>query len=384
MAEITRFDSVFFLGLFDRILDEEYLRPLKKIGPGYEVLQAYAEIFARLSDAVVNLDEGRYTLTAQGGAKATAVVSFRRTPAAAALALTAMTVKAGTIVTTSNGGRDFVLIEDVVWDAGEEFSGIATVEALIEAWEWNVPGRVILSDGSELVGDIDTVKLPLTDPLFQEPDFWAYQTTDATGGRAPMLDQIGADRGIPRRAQESDSAYRAKISQLPDTVSPDALRRAVEAALSVFSYLPSEYQFIETFSEGYQTCWDSPGADFLNFDSDLFAYDDPRSTTFVDRWLDQGRGEIIVVVPYLEAVFDVGMAYDDIAMEPIQHTTPRFGGRRSYSAYDVPGNFSDTFGIQGGYDGFDLPKQGFYAGLNDLLQEIKPGGVEVSLELKGT
>jgi hypothetical protein len=55
---------------------------------------------------------------------------------------------------------------------------------------------------------------------------------DATGGRAAVLDAIGAERNVPRRLGESDTAYRDRVSTLADTVSPAAMLRIAERILS--------------------------------------------------------------------------------------------------------------------------------------------------------
>jgi len=53
-----------------------------------------------------------------------------------------------------------------------------------------------------------------------------------TGGRLAMLDELGAERNIGRAPGETDDAYRQRIATLPDTVSPNAIRRAVNRVLS--------------------------------------------------------------------------------------------------------------------------------------------------------
>jgi hypothetical protein len=53
-----------------------------------------------------------------------------------------------------------------------------------------------------------------------------------TGGQLPMLDELGAERNIGRSPGEADDAYRKRIATLPDTVSPNAIRRAVNRVLA--------------------------------------------------------------------------------------------------------------------------------------------------------
>lgn len=51
------------------------------------------------------------------------------------------------------------------------------------------------------------------------------------GGRAGVLDQIGAERKIFRASGESDDSYAKRVAELADTVSPNALRRAANRVL---------------------------------------------------------------------------------------------------------------------------------------------------------
>lgn len=51
-------------------------------------------------------------------------------------------------------------------------------------------------------------------------------------GRHGWLDAIGDERRVGRRAGESDEAYRARLQQLDDNISPNAIRRIAEGILS--------------------------------------------------------------------------------------------------------------------------------------------------------
>lgn len=67
-----------FLDLFDRILPQSYVGPLKNPGPGYEVLQAYAAMMARLSLAINHLETGAFVLSSPGASFAVAPVTLQR------------------------------------------------------------------------------------------------------------------------------------------------------------------------------------------------------------------------------------------------------------------------------------------------------------------
>jgi hypothetical protein len=362
------------LDLFARILPPEYLDPLKTIGPGYELLQAYATIVARFSRALVELDKSLHMLTSAGGAKARVTVQLYRQNAGAG----ALTVKSGTIVTTSVGGRDFRLIRDAAFGGADLGPISVDSEAVAPGFAWNVPGEKTTADGTVLAGSIDTIKSMVQDPAFADPTIRVKQVADATGGVLGTLDQIGADRGVLRSSGESDALFRARIRSLPDTVTPDAIKRAIAAMLDPYG---AKATLIETFEVDYQTCWDADDHDPVTF-----VFDDPRSEIpFRNRWLgeDDHRGAFIVVVPELAAIQDVGMAYDDTAADQYQHVSPSTGGRRGSAAYDVPETASTTAVLQGGYDGFDLPKRAVYSGLWELLQNIKAASVSAIVELEG-
>jgi hypothetical protein len=364
--------------LFDRILPQDYLIPLKSPGPGYELLQAFALAMARTSTACGNLELGLFITTALGGARATSTVSFSRASATAGAGV----VKAGTVVTSTNRGTDFVTVLDVSFGAMDLGPHEVDVQAVASGEEWNVPGPKVAANGDAIPGEIDTVKVPVQDPPYWDPTIVVSQVKDATGGITALLDQLGLDRGIARGLAERDGHYRARVRSLPDTVSPDAILRVVNDLLI---QVDASFDMVEFWRIDFQTVWDGPQVAAGLYQPNLCTYDDPRPAyPFRNRWLDESlhRGAFAVVVPNLGALEDVGMAYDDTAMDDPAHVSPDDGGRRAHSAYDVPRD-AETGILQGGYDGFDLPKQAVYKGVFDLLQRIKAAGVAALVELQG-
>lgn len=384
------------LALFDRVMPEWYLDSLKSPGPGYELLQAYAKMIERISQAVENdLDNGAFIMQAEHGSRATGTVLFSRPTFTAG----AVTVKAGSLVKTSRGGRLFLITSDAVFGPTDLGPISATVSAVANGWEWNVPGKFISPKGEVVPGEINTIVLPLLAPPFGDQTITVAQDADTTGGAGAMLDQLGVDRGIPRSSSgEPDPNYRLRIRTLPDVVSPDAIIR--QANNYVRTYVPTydaADNFIETWDIHYQTCWfgppvveggtsgEQPGAMPIThgFNPNLFTYDDNRpSPPFNDRWMDDddSRGTFILVVPALPAIADTGMAWNDTALNSADLQTAN--GRRAVGAWDVPLTLINTE-LQGGWDGTDLQKQAFYKGLYDLLQNIKAGGVLAVVELAG-
>jgi len=55
-----------------------------------------------------------------------------------------------------------------------------------------------------------------------------------TGGTTGELDELGGERNIDRAPGESDESYRKRVVQLPDLVSPNALRRVVNRILTPY------------------------------------------------------------------------------------------------------------------------------------------------------
>jgi hypothetical protein len=55
-----------------------------------------------------------------------------------------------------------------------------------------------------------------------------------SGGKSPMLDARGFDRGVQRTSGEADDAYRLRVHSLPDVVSPNAVKRAANRVLAPF------------------------------------------------------------------------------------------------------------------------------------------------------
>lgn len=379
------YDIDALLAVIEAGYPEEYVAPMKaNPNAGYELLRMMAAVGARCSMAVERFECGAFFMHAQGGAKATTSVEFLRETADAG----AVTVLAGTIVTTSTGDRRFVVLEDAVFGALDLGPISVAVEAVFEGYEWNVPGQVITPAGEVLPGEIDTVVRFQLSPAFGDATIQVRQILSAEGGRAPMLDGLASNRGMPRLPGEADGPYRLRATSLPDTVSPGAMVRTVQQRLGL---LGIEFDFIETFDVRYQTCFDAPSPNpgtpsaYLNgtpptnplYDDTLFVYDDPRAVTrFSNRWLDvvEQRRAFIVVLRNVGVVLDVGFAYDDPGLGPTDFTT------RGTPAYD--GRLTDNPALisPAAFDGFDFGLQTIMAGLYDDLQRVKPAGVVAIIE----
>lgn len=370
------------LEMMERIYPVSYLEPLKDPGPGYELLQGFAKMMARASEALAHTGCQAFILSSTGPAFATGAVElYREAPHPEGLTVT---VKAGTIVKASRSGRRFLTTEDVIFNPADLGPKQVVVQAAQPGYDYNLPGIVMTAAGEALPGDIDTVVSLVEDPPVGDITIQVRQTATATGGGVdPGLDQHGLDREIVRISGETDAAFRARVRALPDNISPDAFQRVVRAAL--LRYGITDFQLIETWSVAYQTCWDAPSEVIAgsNFNPNLFVYDDPDPdlTPFRNRWLDTNdyRGGVIIVVPAVAAIADRGMVWDDPAANALDLRTP--AGTRSASAWDIPSTF--TVASAGAFDGFDLQGRLLYKGLYQALQDIKAAGISVAVELKG-
>lgn len=380
-AKSVLHEDAYFNELWERIYPPSYLEPLKELGPGYEILLGYAKLFARLSLAVARTDCGSHIVDSFGGALANGFVVFSRQTASAGDTV----IRAGTIVGTSNGGRRYLTVNDVPFTAGDLGPLQVQVVALTPGWEHNVVGQSTTATGVVLPGEVDTIVtldaylVSTGERFFNNPAFSVDNETPICGGQPPMLDGLGADRGISRNSGEGDPSYKNRIRALPDTVSGPAIRRAAQAVFDLYGYT---LDYIECWSTAYQTCYDVTGVE-PGIDASLFCYDDPRPAwpPFRNRWYGEEdfRGAFVIVVPNIGAISDVGMAFDDTATGP-EAISPDTLGLRAISAFDVG---PTTPVQQGGYDGFDLGKQAVYSGLYDLLDRIKAAGVFFALELRG-
>lgn len=367
------------LDLFDRTMDDSYMQGIKQ-ADGYELLEAYAKGLERAALATGHLECGLFIMSAEGPARAQGVVEFYRPSGAAG----SVTVLAGTIVSTSINGRRFHTLEPAVFTGSAVGPVQVRAEAIAPGFEYNVLGAVTTAGGEAIPGEIDVAYRCFQSPAYADPTIVVRQQVDFVGGNPGMLDQLGLDRNIARADGEGDSPYRARIRQLPDTISPAAIRRAVSASLSKFN-IP--YKIIETWQADYQTCYDAPNTTFpsnFRYSPNTFVYDDPRPVTvdtFMNRWLgiEDMRSAFIVVIPRTAAMLDVGLSYDDDTSDTLDAFSNQLG-RRALTAYDVAADVTAAF-LQGCYDGFDVGRSVMFAGLYDVLQQIKAGGVLASVEI---
>lgn len=189
---------------------------------GFEVFTAAAQVAARVSLAISRTRDAQFFGTAKGPSRAVGVVSFARATATGG----DYTILAGTIVSTSDG-RHFRVVSPVAFSAGNLGPIEAQIEAVAPGYEYNVPGQRVRSTGEVLEGEINAIAVLVSSPELIDPDLVVTQIYDTAGGVDAELDAIGSDAGVPRLIGEADDVYRLRIAKTPDTVSPNAIRRAI-------------------------------------------------------------------------------------------------------------------------------------------------------------
>ncbi len=58
--------------------------------------------------------------------------------------------------------------------------------------------------------------------------------TSFTGGRLPVLEELGLERGVPRASTEPEEVYRRRVATADDVVSPNALLRSANRTLAPY------------------------------------------------------------------------------------------------------------------------------------------------------
>lgn len=381
-------DQQHFLDVVDKIFPPEYVEPMKvRTNAGYENFQAGGKLGERLSLAVNRLECGSLAIFAPLGAKATGIVSFSRPVAGQEV-----TIKRGSIVTTSRGARDFVTTSDAVFAALDLGPVNANVEATTEGYEWNLPGEVVTLGGEILPGDIDVAKTLFQDPPFGDATFTVTQSTPTADGVSPMLEGLGKDRGIERKPHETKEAFRFRVRSLPDTVSPGAILRAVTTILDDYGLT---FAAIETFDLTLQTVYDAPSPNAgtptftptlppAPYDSNLFVYDDPRPEdplTNIYFDLSEVRGAFYIVLQRV-TLLDVGLAYDDPGLVPTDFKDATTGRQRGTSAYDIPATADPDLVYPAAYDGYDIRTGAAAASVQEELDQIKIMGVKAVVLLQ--
>lgn len=305
------------LALFDRILPQHYLAPIKDPGPGYEFLRAVAMMTSRVSEAIAHVGTGQYIRSATGGSYSTGTVElYRDSPLGSAI-----TVQTGTIVGTADGYL-YATTAPVSFTSGTDVGPYSVgVQALVRGWLYDQPGPFTSAGGELIPGPVSVVVTPLVAaPVYFDASLKVRQVTAIAGGSSPMLDGLGYDRGVTRMVGETDAAYRSRMMTLPDTVTPAAMQRIIDESIGDLVHAAGqEYIYREIWDLRLMTAWDFPANQSLSlaalnvavsppFNGNIFVWDLDQPYVpdqLANRWYGDvsDRGSFYVGLPNIPALF---------------------------------------------------------------------------------
>lgn len=368
-------DLEWFLSLYDRIIADDYLQPMRDgNGPGYEMFRAFARTMSRCSLAVRRFEDSATLLFSEGPAFSTGVVEFYRQSFGAG----AVTVLPGTVV-SDELGRAFFTTAPAVFGSTDLGPVTAPVRAMLPSYQWDLPGEQLAPSGQRIPGPINLVLRLLESPDFADPSILVRNVSATAGGREGALDLNALDRGIFRAPGEGDDSLRFRARALPDVVSPAAIRRLVASYLEAYLV---DWEYIETARVEYQTFYDAEDGG-LGYDPNLFYYDSAENDPpFRNRWLDSNEDTrcFLIVMEPIEPIEDVGGIYDDTATVLDNLESSHHLGGRAVSAFDFVDGDGDY--LQLAYDGGDDALDAVYAGLWNAIQRARPAGITVGFVLR--
>lgn len=367
----------YFLRVAESALNHDYYSGLRA-GEGYEVLQQQAAQFARVSEAILNTANGMLAGYARGGAFAEGQVEFYREVSGAG----AVTVRAGSVV-QSSGGRFFVTLTDAVFGSTDLGPVAANVRAVFQDWQHNVSGQTVTTAGVTVAGEITRIRTMLQSPAFGDPSIRVRQITDVAGGRPPMLDMLALSNGVRRQNRETDGSLSYRIRNLPDNLTPAAVKRNMKILLGPAK---ATSQFTESWDLAMQTAYDMPPT---SPHTNVFVYDDPRPRYAPARnWYADDReqwGTFYVSVSKIQPMRDFGGLYDDAAADRAGLTSSRNRGLRAIGAYDLPDSnaMGDGTSLGMAYDGRDVGQDNLLMSVAEMLHSIRAAGIVAGLQQEG-
>lgn len=220
-------DAASLLALLQRTTDKDgWLQPQLDNPDAAAILGARIAIFARLGPAVAHNAAQATISGASGGSPGTGAVTIARVSGT-----TTGTIPKGFSFIDPRGVRA-VLQSDVLVTTQTVL--ILPVQTLRQSELVNTeddpefaidPGSpVVLGSSGILIAPAGTAGLDSTSFQLVGP------STKIDGGAADYLSVQGAERGIYRQPGESTAAYRQRVLNIPDAVSPIAIADTVQAA----------------------------------------------------------------------------------------------------------------------------------------------------------
>ena len=210
------------------------------------------------------------------------------------------------------------------------------------------------SSGATLVADAvsDPILLASTDESWRMLDwandlgFTVINSEQPLGGVAGFLDELAKERNVYRVSGETDDSFAERVHSLPDTVSPNAIRRAANRVLGPY---------------GLSVCLREMGQrSFPGFymDHDFFDYDFAKQPR---RW-----NHVVMSYTDMRAYFFLGV--------------PRLNWGEFGFAYDVgTHNAYDCSPALAFYDGFPRGNVRLYGGVRQAVETVKAAGVGFTL-----
>jgi hypothetical protein len=198
----------------------------------------------------------------------------------------------------------------------------------------SVTSTQVVVDGTALLAE--TADIEVVD--INELGVTAELTTELSNGTHPWLDALGLDRLIARNPNEIDASYRARVKTLPDTISPNAMIRAISR---IFRPSSTPYQFLESRNV----------SDIRGFFADADPADDP------DAYFPGGNGKLLLGNTFEFRGFFVVVEYQPTG-DPGQpaDTTPASSGSQMNAADLMPADGEPFI---------------FYQDMADMIKEVE-------------
>lgn len=241
-----------------------------------------------------------------------------------------------------------------------------------------------------------------------------------SGGRAPTLDALGRERSIDRSPSEATEPYRARVSQPADTVTPNAIKRAIARVIGQVPYcfresgtpMDQNPKVVGMFfdkdpydPESYAIDIPSHPTTFETYEKVLFTDSTGTTTHGIGRWLGYSPAGLGLFLldsgSFLKSGdYAVGLRTSTVAQVglPVPTSVSKWRWRRwlsfenfrGYFFVGLPFNRKSDFGFaydhhpHGAYDasprnnffdGFSRVDQQMYKALRQELDRVKLGGV---------
>lgn len=297
------------LALLRRTTDESgWLQPQLDDPDAAAALGARIAIFARLGPAVIH-NAAQATLSdASGGSPGTSTVTVTRVSGVAATG----TIPKGFAFVDPRGVRAVLQLDVPVTTQTTLNLPVQTLRQteLVNTeddplFAVDPQSPVVPSSSGVLIAPAGTPGL--TSTTFQV----VSSSTPITGSSADYLSVHGAERGIFRQPGEETSAYRQRVRNIPDAVSPIAVADTVQAAAQRLGSPP--LLTLEPFADGATPALKALHglSSFSGFAWDVDFFDDPLSTFLVLDRRTVTAYFLIQAQAFLADVEGIGVFWDD-------------------------------------------------------------------------